>query len=163
MANNKRVPQVERPEGGWPVRVVEHCGCPVWLREWVGPASFHEDAAQFVRCVFDKPLAEVGPNGWSSTAAAVAFVSFDPTAAFVEGVDGWYAFVQNSPGHPCVTLHHTLAEAQAHQERYFEAIGQYEPWARHRVLDLTAVKDEGTVTERLRRSREELLSSLGLR
>lgn len=153
------VPKVERPDDGWPVRAVVECGCPWWIKRMVGPASFHENAAQFVQCVFDKPLAEVGLDGWSSTAAAVAFVSFNPRRAFVDGV-GWYAFVQTSPGHPCVTLHHTLGEAKAHQERYFEAIGQYEPESRHWVLDLTACKDEGDVASRLRRSREPFLSSL---
>lgn len=138
------VPKVERPEHGWPVWVVERCNCPQWAKAMVGPLSFHEDAAGLARCYLEgSPITMLLVNRRRV---------FRPYDAFVDGV-GWYAFVQNSPGHHCVTLHHTLDEAKAHRERYFEAIGQYEPESRHWVLDLAKVASEGDLMSRLRRTR----------
>lgn len=138
------VPKVERPEHGWPVWVVERCNCPPWVKAMVGPLSFHEDAAGLARCYLEgSPITNL---------LASRRRVFRPYDAFVDGV-GWYAFVQNSPGHHCVTLHHTLDEAKAHRERYFESIGQCEPESRHWVLDLTKVASEGDLMSRLRRTR----------
>jgi hypothetical protein len=66
----------------------------------------------------------------------------EPRPAFIEGA-GTYGFWHNAPGHNCVTLYETIEEAEAHQDRFFDAIGKYDANAHHQVLDLSPVVWDG--------------------